>query len=588
MKILQKCALFCLTLTLLFSAAGCGSAQPVTEQQRFDAFMEQVFVSAMESDYTTAHTYLQIPENFGVDTEKIAVNLGARPGELYENTLNDEISAQLQTFRRSDLTPQQQDIYDIYSSELELSAKLGDEKFLYYQSYFDSLAGLHFALPTVFADWNIQNERDVQDLILLLKDVKPYMDSALAYTKQQEENGLLRLDLDAVINYCEKILQPGLNSSLLTSMHQNIEALGLDSAKTATYKEEVTQAFTDSFLPAFEAIRTTMSEFKQNGRNHEQGLATLEHGKEYYELLLRQKVGSEKSVTEIEEMMEQELSGHTVKAAMLAIANPEALKQMTRQELPSTNYRSYTAILDDMKELIAEKFPQVSNLNYDIREMSSDLASDSGVTAYFSIPTMDGDSVKQLRVNPTSNTASSIATFSAVAHEGFPGHMYQYAYMYENISSNYIKALASCLGYTEGYAVYAQYQALEYLSGVDKGFLELYRENELASYCLIILADIGIHYKGWTLQDFKEFLNEKGFDLPDDDIQRQYRQLQANPAAFAPYYVGYHEIHNMKKEAKEKLGEKFDEKAFHTALLESGTAPFQVVQRHIDAYVKNA
>ena len=166
--------------------------------------------------------------------------------------------------------------------------------------------------------------------------------------------------------------------------------------------------------------------------------------------------------------------------------------------------------------------------------------------------------------------------------------MYQYAYMYENISSNYIKALASCLGYTEGYAVYAQYQALEYLSGVDKGFLELYRENELASYCLIILADIGIHYKGWTLQDFKEFLNEKGFDLPDDDIQRQYRQLQANPAAFAPYYVGYHEIHNMKKEAKEKLGEKFDEKAFHTALLESGTAPFQVVQRHIDAYVKNA
>ena len=114
--------------------------------------------------------------------------------------------------------------------------------------------------------------------------------------------------------------------------------------------------------------------------------------------------------------------------------------------------------------------------------MNEELASKSGVTAYFNIPTLDGDSVKQLRVNPISNDVSSISTFSTVAHEGFPGHMYQYAYMYENVGSNYIKALSNISAYTEGYAVYAQYEALSYLDGVDQTLLEAYKENELALY----------------------------------------------------------------------------------------------------------
>ena len=67
----------------------------------------------------------------------------------------------------------------------------------------------------------------------------------------------------------------------------------------------------------------------------------------------------------------------------------------------------------------------------------------AGVAAYFNIPSLDGDTVKQLRVNPNNAGVDSIDTFSTVAHEGFPGHMYQYAYMYEIIDSNFIKALAN-------------------------------------------------------------------------------------------------------------------------------------------------
>ena len=156
----------------------------------------------------------------------------------------------------------------------------------------------------------------------------------------------------------------------------------------------------------------------------------------------------------------------------------------------------------------------------------------------------------------------------------------------ENVESNYIKALSNISAYTEGYAVYAQYEALSYLDEVDQTLLEAYKENELATYCMIILADIGIHYDGWSVEEFKEFMESKGFSLDDESIRTQYAQLQANPAAFEPYYVGYHEIINMKEDAQQALGSRFHEKEFHTALLESGIAPFQVVQQHIDAYVE--
>ena len=77
---------------------------------------------------------------------------------------------------------------------------------------------------------------------------------------------------------------------------------------------------------------------------------------------------------------------------------------------------------------------------------------------------------------------------------------------------------------------------------------------------MIILADIGIHYDGWSVEEFKEFMEAKGFSLDDESIKTQYAQLQANPAAFEPYYVGYHEIISMKEDAQQALGSRFNEK----------------------------
>ena len=133
--------------------------------------------------------------------------------------------------------------------------------------------------------------------------------------------------------------------------------------------------------------------------------------------------------------------------------------------------------------------------------------------------------VKQLRVNPKSSDIKSLSTYSTVSHEGFPGHMYQYAYLYENIDNNFAKTLINENAYVEGYAVYAQYESFKYLDNMNQQILQLFKENELASYCLVIGADIGIHYEGWDLTQFTDYMSEFGFALSKEEAAPLYLSL---------------------------------------------------------------
>ena len=590
MRIRRVSALAC-TTALVFSLLGCQSKDPAQEQAAFDEFMEQMFVDAMESDYTTAHVYLQDPSAYGIDADAIEVNLGSRFDEASMQAAEDafmETYAEFQQFDRELLSEEQQDVYDIYAFEADLTEQLYDDKFDYYPQLFESMSGLQFQLPSLFSDWEIRSEDDVKDLILLLNDVKPYVDSALDYTRTQEEKGLLMVDARSVMDYCEGILNSGTDSSILSAMQEQVAALDLSEEATRSYQQQLADAFSGSFLPAYQDIYDTMAEFRDSENNNTQGLAAFPNGKEYYALILQQSIGSNQSVEDVQAMMDSAFEDHLTELQTIMFTDMEGVEPLINgEELPSTGYTSYDAILQTVSARMSEDFPEVSNLNYHIEDMNEEIASD-GIAAYFNIPSLDGDSIKQMRVNPDGADPGSLSTYLTVSHEGFPGHMYQYAYLYENVDSNYVKTLANVSAYVEGYAVYAEYESLHYLDTLNESLTAAYRENELASYCLYIQADIGIHYEGWDVSETQDYFNETGIVLSDADAQLVYDQLQANPAAFQPYYVGYHEFAALREKAEEALGDRFENKAFNEAILESGIAPFSVVERHVDAYIAAA
>ncbi|MBS6866166.1 MAG: DUF885 domain-containing protein [Ruthenibacterium sp.] len=596
MKHLKKAAAAVLAAAIAFSLAACRSAgqapapSPAAQQQEFDDFLMQDFISTMESEYTALHVYLQNPAAFGVDMSKVRPGLGSRPDIVSQRQAlqaAEEAYGQFLSFDRSKLTAEQQDTYDIYEFQTALALALGDEKFDYYAQLFESMGGLHYQLPTLLADWALRSEEDVKGLVAVVQDVLPYVESALEYTKEQQARGLLMIDFDEVLGYCRGVLESGEDSAVLSAMNGSIDALGLAPEKAEEYKRQLKDAFTTSFLPAYGQMVSVLEELQASGTNNEKGLAAFEHGREYYELLMQASTGSDKTVEEVRTMMERAMQRHIFRLQEVLMEAPDTLYALYG-ELPATGYDSYEAILDDIQSRMFEDFPEVSGLAYDIFDLDEEIASTSGITAYFNIPTLDGEAVRQLRVNPLTNDVSSIATYSTVAHEGFPGHMYQYAYLYENVSSPWRKALADCPAYTEGYATYAQYAAFSYLDSVDSALLQAYRENEMLTNCAVILADIGIHYDGWTLEEMTDGLSSYGLEVNEAGAEGLYRQLQANPCAFQPYYVGYEELLAMRESAQQALGGSFAEEGFHEAILKSGAAPFYVVQRNVDAYISEA
>lgn len=584
----KKITLLMLSAVMAFSFTGCSKKDSGEEQKKFDEFMKQEFVESMEQSYPNTHIILENPKDYRVDTSKTKVQIDKELNEttMKENKeLNEKSAKAFKEFDRDTLSDEQKETYDIYSYMLDYTTEMNDSKFDYMSMPLESMTGMHTQLPTLFSDWTLRNEQDVKDVITLMKSVRPYMDSILAYTKKQEEKGTLMLDIKSVKEYCDKVVKEDVNSSVLTGLNESIDNLKLGDDKTKQYKAELKKAFQEYFLPAYSDIIKTMKEL-DSSKNNTLGLSHMKNGKEYYELLFKQATGTDKSIEDIKKELNS-MSRSSLLAVQSVISKNKNLYDEYVNGKIKTKYKDFESMLKDLDKDIKDDFPSVGTLNYRIRPIGEDLAS-GGVAAYFNIPALDGTTPKQIRVNMLEDALNvqSLETFSTVAHEGIPGHMYQIAYAYKNVKDPWRNSMASFLGYTEGYATYTELYALKYLDGVSADAVKLQQNMVVYQDCLIALADIGIHYEGWTKEDLSNFLEENGLGV--SDVSDFYNQLQANPTAFLSYYVGYVQIANLKKDAQEELKDKFNDRDFHEAILKSGAAPFHVVEENVKDYIESA
>lgn len=588
MKKLKRLSLLSLSGLLALTMVGCSSKDNTEQQKKFDEFIEQEFVETMESNYLNTHILMEHPEKYGIDVSKLPMQIDDLVTEEtraknVEDT--DKSAKEFKQFDRDNLTEEQQDTYDIFAYMLENQQDSLDSKFDYMQPYFESIAGIHTQLPTLFSDLTLRNEQDVKNLITLVNSTKTYMDSLIAYTKKQEEKGTLMIDIDSVKEYCDKIVKKGEDSDVLRSMNSNIEALKLGDEKTSDYQAQLKEAFTSSFVPAYQDVSKAMSELDVS-KNNKKGLSNLENGKAYYEVLFKDATGTDKSIEEMKKSLSDNAVESLNAARSIVAKNPTAYDAFTSGKT-KTGYKDFKSMLKDLNTDIEADFPSVGALNYNIEPLSKEVAN-NGIAAYFNIPALDATTPNEIRVNTQEDQLDiqSLDTFATVAHEGLPGHMYQINYNYQNQSSNWRKAIPSLLGYTEGYATYVELYSLKYLDHVDANVIALQQYMTAYQNDIVALIDIGIHYEGWSIGDTSKFLEQNGLD--SSAAEGLYSSIQPNPTAFLSYYAGYVEIMELKEEAQDQLGDKFNDKDFHTALLKSGTAPFSVVKKNIEAYIDDA
>ena len=522
------------------------TSTPDKPNKEFTSFCDQIFIETMESDYTTMHQMLENPEDFHIDLSKVEVSLGDfitdNDKEIKEN-LNT-----LHSFDYDSLDHTQKSIYLELEKEWNLELNLNKEEILYNTNVLSSMNGIHEQLITFFSEYTLRNEQDVKDLIVLIKDVPRYFDEMIAYIKKQADMDLLMYDTKSVLNSIQEIVDSREDSSVTSHLMNEIDSLSIDSKED--YKSKVEQVLQNDFFPSYQRLLDTLIQYEDQVIPMT-GLYYIKNGKEYYKYIVEQATGTTKSIETIQKELENALD-ETLK---------DYLKLSDYETSLTTSFTTVEEILSFLNENYKKDFPEVGQMNYEIKALDDDQSTD-GVVAYFIIPAIDNSSPYQIRYNKRDygKDIEDIEMYTTLAHEGIMGHMYQAQYNLENLDTS-IQYLFNSSGLSEGYATYAQLYALKYL---DKDTKACKLENELNFY-LTALLDLSIHYDGLTLEELNEQYNM--------DISSFYNQIAENPGVFLSYYYGYLQVKQLKDSFKGS------DLQFHTQLLQYGNVYFDVLSK---------
>lgn len=559
------------------------------EQAAFSEFMDRQFKEAIESSYLACHIYYIDPEAAGIDISDMDPSFGIANDEsdFYEmRAYYDDLKTEFSQFNRALLTPEQQVEYDAFQWEITLSIIMNDEKFDFYEQMFAPPNSLDANLVSYLSTWDIRHERDARDTVALINSIPDYVDSAIQYARTQQEKELLMTDFDVVIEACRDVLDIGIDSSVLKHLTDEIDELDLDAALKEEYKNQISEAFENSYLPSFQKIIDAMEDMR-SGYNNTEGFAYFPYGSEYYEYQLMYATGTMDSTINIDAYLEEKSAQLMDELMKMYIVNANEIHDYYEGSGPKSGFNSYIDILDANKEALLVDHPEVKNLEYNIEDADPEEKLDEkNIAAYFLVPPLDGERLQQMRVNPESREIDSLDTYITVSHEGFPGHMYHYAYMYENIESPYIKTLGVD-AFVEGYAVYAEIESMNYLD-IKPAYKDITRISTIMSYIDYSLADIGINYYGWDVYDTLSFFEDSGYGVDQETAQEIFDYLRCSPTTYAPYGYGYIRISDIRENAEDKLGDKFNLLDFNTALLKPGPVPFNIIEDYIDEYIEAA
>lgn len=228
-----------------------------------------------------------------------------------------------------------------------------------------------------------------------------------------------------------------------------------------------------------------------------------------------------------------------------------------------------------------EDFPALpDDINYQVKYVDSSLE-ESLSPAFYLTPAIDNYNNNVVYLNGNKKYDLSKA-FTTIAHESYPGHLYQNCYFYSKSPAPF-RSIVNVGGYVEGWGTYAELYSYKY-SGLDKETAEILSENTAATLCIYAKADIGINYNGWDLSKLTKYLSAYGFNL--EQSKTVYDSIVSEPANYLKYTIGYLEIEQMYQKAEKKLGKKFTPKKFHEFILAMGEAPFKLLNEQLDKWIK--
>lgn len=569
--LILPCCLLVILISFLSGNAFWSSLHAESSDRQFRTFTRSLFQTEVSANTISLHYTLRSPSDYGIaDIPATYGSLSSDPVAAKASVRN--VLSSLQEFDPDTLSSENALTFKILDTYLK-NASTGTD-YLLYQEPLGPVSGIHTQLPVLLSEYSFYDTQDVETYLALLKETPSYFDSVIRFEQKKAASGLFMPDYqaDSVLDTCQSFIDMGKENYLVSTFNERIASLDLlPENKKDSFQKENMKFVTEEIYPAYQNLITAIKSLKGKGMN-EQGLSHFPYGKKYYEYLVRQTTGCNESISRLRLMTRAQILEDLSAMQKVLFPADAALTQASVLEQTSPD-----SMLDDLRSKITDTFPEIPDVDFQVKYVPESMQ-DYLSPAFYMIPAIDNLTENVIYIN-NGQTASGLNLYTTLAHEGYPGHLYQTVY-FSASEPDPIRSILDFGGYVEGWATYAEMMSY-YLAPLPKTEASLLQKNSSVILGLYALADMGIHYDGWSVTDTVRFFSDYGINDPNA-VQSVYKLIIGSPANYLKYYIGYLKFYELKKEMADALGNQFSQKEFHRAILDVGPAPFKIVYDEVE------
>ena len=584
MKKFKKIVSVVLGLLIILNVAGCTQEETktTTKVKDFDAYIEKLPTLLMADDDMNLEFTFENPSNYGFK-EKL-LNLPYSDEDDYKESKKEceKILKELKSFDYDKLSDSQKLTYDILVDSLQRSAYQYDY-YYFDNSYLGSFISFQAQLPLLLSEFTFERQNDLDSYFHILETAEEtFLKYAEVEKKRQENNsGLAKNILEKTIEQCQNYTS-GSDDYLIERINQRIDQVEfLNDEEKAAAKQKNQELVSVNLKNAYTSLGEELKTITPTNQDNK-GLYFSPDGKEYYEAMLQGRVGTDMTVDEVKEYLQNKQIELIMEARTLLTDNPELQNVTGFSDLVYSDFTSVEETLDYLKTVIFQDFPEIDNLNYEIITVPDAWKDNFSPAAYLQ-GKIDApiDTPELIYINGE----YSQTLFDTIEHEGYPGHMYQHTYFKQQKNIPTVRYLIDYNGYSEGWATYVEWNGYKYAPVEDKTLLEYKSLNDRLTAVFICLMDIGIHYDGWDYDDYVDYWKNNFGEVSEDTMLEQYNLFIETPTNYLQYYLSGFLFQDLYNKAEEELGEKFSSVDFHDVILSTGPSSFDILEKQVDSFI---
>lgn len=585
-----------------------------TPNAEFKKLEDELFLEYLGNDYYGWNVFTEKPEDFGFVREEgekaswytYEKFLPEEKPEYYEYMV--EYKNKIKAFENEKLSFDQKISYnnfiEFFDEQIEYYAPESTLDPLMSLRYIDQFGGYAADFTSTAEEYILRREQDVIDLVSLFESLPSAFDSYVEYGKDRITAGYPISDytLDEMIGYLDDVTIKGDEYYLESLIGRNIDACEfLDDAKKTSYKEQIAKCFNDYFFPAFESFAEKLETLKGNCTTP--GYLTVygEKGKEMYKYQLKHLLGlTDMNFESYRDELSMAIGKYNTKITQAI--NSASKDNATYSKLVDyANGKAMTGITDPNEMITYLKefantivTPLKTTPDIKIKYMDDAVAEVSSATAYYKKSALDGGNTEFITLNKKHLGNDHNNTLLTMAHEGYPGHLYEYIYNKQQNYSNFTK-IATSTAHGEGWAMYVEIKLLEYIKTHNSqdeasqaavaATCDYLSANTVMSYAAYAYLDYMIHMEGWTPAEIAHYFDSLGFN--SDMAEDLFLTLIEMPTTYAAYGYGVIFMDKIHSEAKQALGGYYDEIDFNKAIMRHGWCSLGELDKLADEYVED-